>query len=105
MASVLPIRPSPAEPPALHTRAMDNLRFIRETMEGAAAFTAVPGWGGVGMGITALIASYVAARQPNVDQWLMVWITEALLSLLIAGCGMERKARAGKMPLLSKPGR
>jgi len=105
MASVLPIRPSPAEPPALHTRAMDNLRFIRETMEGAAAFTAVPGWGGVGMGITALIAAYVAGRQPNVDRWLMVWITEALLSLLIAGCGMERKARAGKMALLSKPGR
>ncbi len=44
------------ELPSLHGRAMDNLKFIRETMEQATHFTAVPGYGGVFMGLTAVVA-------------------------------------------------
>ena len=41
----------------MHVHAMDHLRYIRETMEGAASFTAVPGFGGIAMGATALFAA------------------------------------------------
>src|SRR5207253_2661806 len=90
---------------ALHDRAMDNLRYIRETMERASAFTAVPGWGQVAIGATALAATYLAAQQPNAKAWLLTWLTEAIIALLISGWSMDRKARATGTPLLSGPGR
>lgn len=92
-------------PSPLHDRAIDNLRFIRETMERAASFTAVPGWGGVIVGVTAVGAAILAARQPVLEAWLLIWLGEALLALVIAGWAIDRKARAANLPLLSSPGR
>jgi hypothetical protein len=106
MASIHQLRPQGTEePPALHDRAMDNLRFIRETMERASSFTAVPGWGGVVMGVTALCASFVAALQTTRNLWLATWVVEALLALVIGGWAMDRKARVAETPLLTGPGR
>jgi hypothetical protein len=105
---VSPTRPratQTGEPPALHARAMDNLRFIRESMESASTFTAVSGWGQAAIGATALAASYAAWVQTTRRGWLAVWFAEAVLSLLIAGCAMWRKARAREVALLSRPGR
>jgi hypothetical protein len=93
------------QPPALHDRAMDNLRYIRETMERATPFTGISGRGEMAIGITALIASVIAARQPVFNSWLAVWFAEGLISVLIAGWSMDRKARAARMPLVFGPGR
>jgi hypothetical protein len=100
--------PSPVtteEPPALSDRAMDNLRFIRETMERASSFTAVPGWGGVLMGVTALAASIVASQQTTRNLCMATWVVEALLALIIGGWAMDRKARRAETPILTGPGR
>lgn len=105
MGSVRSIRVLREEPPALHTRAMDNLRYIRETMEGASAFTGVPGWGGVAMGITALCTALIASQVSSESLWLAIWIGEAIISLCIAGWSVNRKVRRAAIPLLSKPGR
>src|SRR5881392_3539579 len=93
------------DPPALHDRAIDNLRFIRETMERAAAFTAVPGWGQVGVGATALAAAALAARQPTVELWLVTWLAEAVVALALGGWALARKAHAANDPILSGPAR
>src|SRR5678810_741110 len=99
------VQPEQPEPPALHERAMDNLRYIRETMERATAFTGISGWGEVAIGVTAIVASVIASRQATVTMWLAVWVVEGTISLLIAGWSMDRKARAVQMPLVSGPGR
>src|SRR5271155_5041949 len=62
MLAAGPLRSNKHEPIPIDARAADHLKYIRETMESAAEFTAVPGWGGVAMGITALAASFVAGR-------------------------------------------
>ncbi|MGI9165736.1 MAG: hypothetical protein ACR2G5_05025 [Pyrinomonadaceae bacterium] len=105
MGSIHLVPPVTEQPPALHERAMDNLRYIRETMERSSAFTGVSGWGEVAIGVTALAAAYVAAQQATFKAWIAVWIAGALISLLIAGWSMDRKARAAGMPLFSGPGR
>jgi hypothetical protein len=105
MATVCPPRPRATEPAAVRAGAIDNLRFIRETMERATSFTAVSGWGEVTMGLIALCAAVVAARQQSVEAWLLTWIVAAALSLLSAGWATVRKARRANVPLLSGPGR
>jgi hypothetical protein len=106
MPSARPVSARPAvEPPALHARAMDNLEFIRDTMERAGAFTAVSGWGMVAVGVSAIGAAVLAATRASAEAWLAIWIAEAALSVMISGWAIGRKARAARMPLLSGPGR
>lgn len=106
MGSVSPLRVvPPSEPPALHDRALDNLRFIRKTMEGATSFTAVSGWGQIGMGLVALGAAPLAAMQGGLRGWLAVWIGAATLALAGGGWAIARKAAAMGESLLAGPAR
>jgi hypothetical protein len=92
-------------PQPLHDRAIENLRYIRDTMERAGSFTAVPGWGTVAVGATALGATWLAAGHPQDARWLTVWLAEAVLGVVLGGAALVRKARAASDPLLSGPGR
>lgn len=94
-----------AAPHALHAHALDELRFIRTTMQRAGAFTAVPGWGGVAMGLTALAASIVAGAPTTDPRWLVVWLVEAAVAAAIALATMARKARTSGAPLDAMPTR
>jgi hypothetical protein len=93
------------EPIPIDARAADHLRYIRETMERAAEFTAVPGWGGVTMGITALAAAVLAARQTSPRGWVAVWLAEAFVAVAIAAPAAATKARRANSSLFSGPGR
>ena len=59
-------------PPASHARAFEDLRYIRETMARASSFTAIPGWGTVILGVTALVAAAIAGRQLTPERWFFV---------------------------------
>jgi hypothetical protein len=84
---------------------MDNLAFIRDTMEAAGSFTAVSGWGMVAVGIIATAAAMIASAQHSVLQALYVWIAAAVLAPAVMLWAIVRKARRSRMPLLSGPGR
>ena len=84
---------------------MDDLRFIRQTMERAGAFTAVPGWGGVLMGVVALVATFVGAQQTDARRWLYVWIGAAVICFVIAARAIVVKAKRAGLPLRSGPAR
>jgi len=101
MADVLPIRPRHSNPPEMQARAMDNLRFIRETMEAAGTFTAVSGWGQVVIGLTAILAAIIADRFAGTAEWVLVWAAEAFLALLVSVWFMYNKARLASLPLLT----
>ncbi|MSV31171.1 MAG: hypothetical protein EXQ57_01480 [Bryobacterales bacterium] len=57
---------SSPRPVAISDHALEQLRYIRDTMERTGSFTAVPGWGGVAMGASALVAAVIAAMQADV---------------------------------------
>jgi len=105
MASVTPIRPEPRPVPALHDRAIDDLSFIRQTMERATPFTAVPGWGGVAMGCTALVAAGLGWGRPLGSAWVATWLGAAALAFSIGGWAMSVKASRAGTSVLSASGR
>lgn len=100
--------PSPLRfeaPRALHARALDHLAYIRETMEGAACFTAVSGVGEMAVGATALLAAAIAARQARPGGWLSTWLAEALVAFVLTVGSSWWKARQVDESLVSAPGR
>jgi hypothetical protein len=96
---------SSSRPVAISDHALEQLKYIRQTMERTGSFTAVPGWGGVAMGLSALAASILAARQTDMRMWGIVWMCEVVLALTIGGAFIQHKTRRGDRTLFAAPGR
>jgi hypothetical protein len=90
-----------AAPEPIHAHAIDNLRFIREAMSKATQFTAVPGWGGVLMGVSAIITAIVSGPPDDSLRWVLIWFADAAVASTIALVGMTLKARRIGTPLSS----
>lgn len=98
-------RTSP-EPHSIHERALADIRYIRSAVESAGEFTAVPGLGGIAMGVTGLLASAVAATEIAVPtRWMTVWITAAVVATTVGVISMIRKSRRAGASLVSAPAR
>jgi len=93
------------EPVGIESHAIDNLRYIRETIERAGSFTAVPGIGGMLMGSTAVVAAWASGPVAGTSRWLVAWLLEAAVAVAIGAAGAAFKSRRARLPLLSGPGR
>ena len=92
-----------ALPEPIHAHAIDNLRYIREAMSRASAFTAVPGWGGVAMGVSAIVTAAISGPPDGSLRWVLIWFADAAIAVTIALATMTIKARRLGAPLSSAP--
>jgi hypothetical protein len=101
----LPDAIEPERPPALQARALDEISYIRRTIEEAGSFTNVSGWAQVAIGVLALFAAWIAYQTNTPHRWLSVWVTAAVLALGISFFGMLRKSRSTGAAPFSGPAR
>jgi hypothetical protein len=92
------VAPDP-QPRAVSHQAADNLAFIRAAMERSSAFTAVPGVGGLVVGVIGIVAAAVSARQASGDRWLAIWLAAAVAACLVELGAMTFKARRAGVAL------
>src|SRR5258705_12376020 len=88
-------------PTPLHDHALESVRVIRDAMERAGSFTAVPGAGMIAIGLTALLAAWIATASESGPAWLTTWIVEGCIAAAIAAVTIVRKARRLALPLRS----
>src|SRR5690349_20488079 len=105
MATVRPLRPPPPaeRDPALSDRALDNLRFIRDTMERAGTFTAISGWGIAAVGVVAMIAAGGARVRPTVEWRDGTWVATATACISLSMVATARKARRSDVSMVPGP--
>jgi hypothetical protein len=90
---------------SMNEHALQNIRYIRETMERAGSFTAVPGWGGILMGVSAVLTAVISAKLPTLELWFSAWLGEAVLASAIGAWAMVQKSKVVESPLTYGPGR
>ena len=97
--SASPKRPQRIQPTPIDSGALENLRYIRSTIEAADTFTTVPGYGCIARGVTALVAVGVDSIPQLTPYWLGIWVAAAIVACATALWFMEQKARAQGLSL------
>lgn len=98
-------------PRPIHDKALDNLEFIRSTMERAGSFTAVSGWGMVLIGLAGVVLANHAGGVPQPpygaaqSHWLGTWLLAAALGVGIGVTSMILKARRAGEAMTQGPAR
>lgn len=93
------------DPAPIHEHALSNLRYIRDAMERASAFTSIPGWGGVGVGVLAIATAIATHPFAGTRPWLLGWLGCAVLAAIVAGITMALKARRANVSFRGTPAR
>jgi hypothetical protein len=99
MAATPQRRTLSSKPTPIDAGAVENLRYIRDTIEAAGTFTTVPGKGCIAMGITALTAAALELAPGLASAWLQIWVGAAIMASACALFFMEEKAKAQGLSL------
>jgi len=99
-STVPPPRPDPA---ALHERALDDLRYIRETMANASSFTAISGLGFVIVGVGAIVTGSVTPKLDGALPRVAAWVVDAAFSVAVGFATTSLKASKVGQPPWSGP--
>jgi hypothetical protein len=85
----------------LHDRAIDNLQYIRETMERAEPVTVISGWGIAAAGGVAFVATVATFDAPLTARWIWTWIAAAVVAFAVSLGATLRKASRTGTPFLT----
>ncbi|HUO96368.1 MAG TPA: hypothetical protein VMT92_09055 [Steroidobacteraceae bacterium] len=89
--------PRPAGPADLSDRAARDLRYIRDTMARAGAFTALSGWGFVAVGAGAIATGALAIANPDPIARARLWLIDAAVSVAVGlGATLFKAHRSGQ---------
>lgn len=98
-------RPAEGQVESMHGHAARELRAIRAAMSRAGSFTALPGWGGMGMGFVGLVAAGRGALATEPAGWLEAWLVAAAVALPLGAGTLWSEARAARIDLRRGPAR
>lgn len=102
MATIRPISSAvSAQPPALHDRAIDNLRYIRDAMERAETVTVISGWGIAAAGGVAFVATAATIQTPVSARWIVTWMAAAVVAFAVSLGATLRKANRSQTPFFN----
>lgn len=101
------VQPAPKAPQvvSIHEKAHENLRFIREAMEGASSFTAVSGWGLVAIGVLGIAGFAASLPFRGTLLWVHIWLATAGVAVLAGAVSIIVKARKRNASLFSAAAR
>jgi hypothetical protein len=96
---------TPPRTESLHQHAERELRTIRRAMQRAGSFTALPGWGGMAMGVVGVASALLAARAGSASEWLEIWLIAAALAVPVGSWTLWQEARRAGVDLTRGPAR
>lgn len=85
--------------------ALDELQFIRDTMERSTQLTSVSGIGLIAMGLIATIGAYVAGWRGTYDWWVNVWFVVAIMGCTVGFTSMWYKADRNNISIFTGVGK
>ena len=94
--------PKSANTVHIDSHAVATLRYIRDSMEGAASFV-VPGSAGIALGVIGLLAAALSSTPTLHEHWLEIWLLAALAAAGVGSALLVRESSLRGLQLIGTP--